>query len=170
MLLTATLATLLGVSAVSLTLRTIAFRRLARKHDVLREGYESATAEIIALQDRLAVREYQVDRLAAHAGAHESYRAMKSVQELIASVSPSGSEGQDEWDMISRPLQQVVIRLQGTWRSEPPAIFSQLDIVRARLENGHRAGHEHDDDFGYEFAFEPASQASSFFLTPVGRR
>ncbi|WP_394475168.1 hypothetical protein [Ralstonia mannitolilytica] len=67
------------------------------------------------------------------------------------------------WEDHAYPLQQITVLLQGTRHSERGHVIGQLQTVAARLQAGDMAGTEHDDDFGYSFKVEPASQGPSFF-------
>jgi hypothetical protein len=69
----------------------------------------------------------------------------------------------DPWVAHAYPLQQLTIRLQGTRNDTKDGIISQLKTVLARLEDGDKYGHDHDDDFGYAFEYQSASQGPSFF-------
>ncbi|MGQ3054526.1 MAG: hypothetical protein ACT6S0_22310 [Roseateles sp.] len=73
-----------------------------------------------------------------------------------------------DWKAHAYPLQQVVIKLQGTRRSNKTAIINQLEIVRSRLQVGEAKGSEHDDDFGYSFTYHYAVDGPSFFDEPCG--
>jgi hypothetical protein len=72
------------------------------------------------------------------------------------------------WADQAYPLQQVTIQLQGTRHSSRREIIDQLEMVLARLRAGDKNGQEHDDDFGYSFTFNTASQGPSFFDGPAG--
>ncbi|HCD8446469.1 hypothetical protein RVU96_16495 [Bordetella avium] len=74
-----------------------------------------------------------------------------------------------EWIEHAYPLQQVVVRLQGTRHSDREAIIDQLETVLARLRAGETNGTDHDDDFGYSFSVVDASPGPSFFDEPAGR-
>lgn len=73
------------------------------------------------------------------------------------------------WKEHAYPLQQITVLLQGTKNSERGHVIGQLQTVAARLQAGDMAGTEHDDDFGYSFKVEPASQGPSFFDGAAGR-
>ncbi|HIH2745172.1 TPA: hypothetical protein ACYLN4_000850 [Burkholderia lata] len=73
------------------------------------------------------------------------------------------------WEEHAYPLQQITVLLQGTRHSEREHVIGQLQTVAARLQAGDMAGMEHDDDFGYSFKVEPASQGPSFFDGAAGR-
>lgn len=72
------------------------------------------------------------------------------------------------WIDHAYPLQQIVVQLQGTKHSDRAAIIDQLETVLARLRAGNLKGQDHDDDFGYGFAFEIESAGPSFFDAPAG--
>lgn len=74
-----------------------------------------------------------------------------------------------EWVKHAYPLQQVVVRLQGTRHSDRKAIIDQLETVLARLRAGDVKGSSHDDDFGYSFTVVDASPGPSFFDSPAGQ-
>lgn len=73
------------------------------------------------------------------------------------------------WEEHAYPLQQITVLLQGTKHSEREHVIGQLQTVAARLQAGDMAGTEHDDDFGYSFKVESASQGPSFFDGAAGR-
>lgn len=73
-----------------------------------------------------------------------------------------------QWIDHAYPLQKVTVQLQGTKHSDPENIISQLETVLSRLRAGDLAGEEHDDDFGYRFAVEPASAGPSIFDESAG--
>lgn len=73
------------------------------------------------------------------------------------------------WEDHAYPLQQITVLLQGTRHSDREHVIGQLQTVIARLQAGDMAGTEHDDDFGYSFKVEPASQGPSFFDSAAGR-
>lgn len=74
----------------------------------------------------------------------------------------------ESWIAHAYPLQQVVIRLQGTRHSSKAAIVAQLETVLARLKAGDTSGQEHDDDFGYDFEYAASVPGPSFFDEPSG--
>lgn len=76
----------------------------------------------------------------------------------------------DNWIRQAYPLQQVVIKLQGTKRSDRNDLLAQLEEVAARIRQGDLSGTSHDDDFGYAFQVDPASPGPSFFDDPAGHR
>lgn len=76
----------------------------------------------------------------------------------------------DNWIAHAYPLQQVTIKLQGTRHSDKAAIVGQLETVLARLKAGDTAGQDHDDDFGYAFAYVGAAPGPSFFDEPAGSK
>lgn len=80
----------------------------------------------------------------------------------------AGNQPSPDWKAHAYPLQQVVIKLQGTRQSSRMAIVNQLEIVRSRLQVGEAKGSEHDDDFGYAFKYERAVDGPSFFNEPFG--
>lgn len=67
------------------------------------------------------------------------------------------------WVQHAYPLQQITIQLQGTRHSARADIINQLETVLAKLRAGDTYGMEHDDDFGYSFALESASNGPSIF-------
>lgn len=75
-----------------------------------------------------------------------------------------------EWANHAYPLQQAVVRLQGTRHSDRANVINQLEEVLARLRAGESRGYEHADDFGYTFEYLKASDVPSFFgATPTGK-
>lgn len=72
------------------------------------------------------------------------------------------------WFEHAYPLQQITIQLQGRRGSEYQVVINQLETVLARLRKGDYAGEDHDDDFGYRFAVDSASNGPSFFDSPAG--
>ncbi|SFU34032.1 hypothetical protein SAMN05216339_101422 [Nitrosomonas eutropha] len=67
------------------------------------------------------------------------------------------------WIEHAYPLQQIVIRLQGTRHSRREDIINQLETVLSRLRAGDVNGTDHDDDFGYVFESVGSSPGLSFF-------
>lgn len=67
------------------------------------------------------------------------------------------------WLDHAYPLQQLTIKLQGTRHSSRDEIIKQLETVMLRLKAGDLTGQEHDDDFGYSFAYINASPGPTFF-------
>ena len=76
----------------------------------------------------------------------------------------------EAWKQHAYPLQQVTICLQGTHHSDRESVIGQLEVVLARLRAGDVCGSEHDDDFGYDFEVNPASDGPSFFDEPAASR
>lgn len=76
----------------------------------------------------------------------------------------------NEWIEKAYPLQKISIQLQGTRHSASNHIINQIETVSERIRNGDIFGEEHDDDFGYRFAVELASQGPSFFDSPAGMK
>lgn len=74
----------------------------------------------------------------------------------------------ETWIAHAYPLQQVIIKLQGTRHSDKTVIVEQLETVIARLKAGDLCGAEHDDDFGYTFEFAHTVPGPSFFDEPCG--
>jgi hypothetical protein len=81
---------------------------------------------------------------------------------VLVSDQPS-----EEWIKHAYPLQQVLIKLQGTRHSERDSIVQQLTTILERLNAGDAAGQRHDDDFGYSFSFVKSSPGPSFFEAPA---
>lgn len=75
----------------------------------------------------------------------------------------------ESWIAHAYPLQQVVVKLQGTRHSDRKEIIDQLETVLARLRAGDVKGGEDDDDFGYSFTVVDASPGPSFFDAPAGQ-
>ncbi len=71
-----------------------------------------------------------------------------------------------EWIKQAYPLQQVVVKLQGTRLSDRSAIIDQIEVVLEKLRSGDTKGCAHDDDFGYSFELTEASAEASFFDAP----
>lgn len=84
------------------------------------------------------------------------------------SREPTVVESNENWRANAYPLQQVAIFLQGTRHSDRTSLIDQLQTVVARLQAGDMDGTEHDDDFGYCFKVDPASEGPSFFHGPSG--
>lgn len=76
----------------------------------------------------------------------------------------------DTWIAEAYPLQQVVIKLQGTRHSDRDDLLAQLEEVAARIRQGDLCGTTHDDDFGYTFNVELASPGPSLFDEPAGHQ
>jgi len=74
------------------------------------------------------------------------------------------------WIEHAYPLQQIVVRLQGTRHSRREDIINQLETVLSRLRAGDTNGTDHDDDFGYAFESVEASPGPSFFNDPADFR
>jgi len=72
------------------------------------------------------------------------------------------------WIAHAYPLQQVIIKLQGTRHSDKASIIRLLETVLTRLKSGDVTGYEHDDDFGYIFEYQAVSTSPSFFDEPAG--
>lgn len=97
------------------------------------------------------------------AAAPFAYKRLRDAQPVVHEAYRSA------WKDHAYPLQQITVLLQGTRHSERGHVIGQLQLVVARLEAGDMAGTEHDDDFGYSFKVEPASQGPSFFDGAAGR-
>lgn len=76
---------------------------------------------------------------------------------------------QAEWRAHAYPLKQITICLQGTRWSDKNRIINQLEGITERLRSGDIEGHDHDDDFGYSFAFIADGDAS-FFANECGSK
>lgn len=76
----------------------------------------------------------------------------------------------DNWIAQAYPLQQVVIKLQGTRHSDRNDLLAQLEEVAARIRHGDLSGTSHDDDFGYAFHVNAASPGPSLFDEPAGHQ
>lgn len=74
----------------------------------------------------------------------------------------------ERWTQHAYPLQQITVKLQGTWHSSREVVIDQLETVLARRKGGDLAGSSHDDDFGYWFEVQSAAQRPSFFDEPAG--
>jgi len=72
--------------------------------------------------------------------------------------------------LLSHPLQQITVHLQGTRHSNRGAIIDQLEVVLARVKRGDVKGEVRDDDFGYRFVVESQSHGPSFFDEPAGTK
>lgn len=81
-----------------------------------------------------------------------------------ASASPS-----PDWIAHAYPLQQIVIKLQGTRHSSQADMLALLDAVRDLIRAGAHEAWDHDDDFGYSFTVDVASNGPSFFTEPAGK-
>lgn len=76
----------------------------------------------------------------------------------------------ESWMKHAYPLQQITVQLQGTRHSDRDAVIDQLEKILVRLKSGELSGESHDDDFGYRFVVEPASNGPSFFDAPAADR
>jgi hypothetical protein len=85
--------------------------------------------------------------------------------EVVADAANSAAceKPEDLHPSAAQPLQQVTIRLQGSRESDYQAVIGQLANVLWILRRGERSGADHDDDFGYAFKVEAASNGPSFF-------
>lgn len=87
----------------------------------------------------------------------------ESVNKAGASESAENLAENKCWLHYAYPLQQVIIKLQGTRHSNHIEVINLLETVLKRLRAGEIAGSEHDDYFGYSFNFVEESKQLSFF-------
>lgn len=85
-----------------------------------------------------------------------------------AAWAPPAISADQSWIDHAYPLQQITVQLQGTRHSDRNAIIAQLETVLARLRAGDLSGQDHDDDFGYRFNVDHASEGPTFFDGPAG--
>lgn len=90
------------------------------------------------------------------------------IDENQSDISSASQPVSKEWIKHAYPLQQITIQLQGTRRSDQADIINQLENVLTRIRKGDVFGEDHDDDYGYRFVVDQASQAPSFFDSPAG--
>jgi hypothetical protein len=90
--------------------------------------------------------------------------------ESTAGTSQAEQENHLRWRAHAYPLQQITIRLQGTRHSSREHIIKQLETVVDRLRKGEVVGCDHDDDFGYAFESDQASDGPTFFEASCGRQ
>lgn len=79
------------------------------------------------------------------------------------------TETDPSWIAHAYPLQQIVVKVQGTRHSDPESMQKQLEKALLRLKAGELSGREHDDDFGYLFEVVRESPGPSFFEEESGR-
>lgn len=83
-------------------------------------------------------------------------------------VEPAETSSESRWKAHAYPLRQVTVQAQGTKHCDREAVIRQLELAIARLRSGDMSGVSHDDDFGFRFSEDRASNGPSFFVESCG--
>lgn len=138
-----------------------AYRRAAIQDRQLVNGDLKAMIEFAKIQESIELNAKLVNQ------QKTAFDAVHKADLLNITDIPSVPKS---WIDHAYPLQQIIIRLQGTRHSDRQSVIAQLDEVLVRLSQGDESGEDHDDDFGYYFIVESSSNGPSFFDKPAGSR
>lgn len=95
--------------------------------------------------------------------------AMAAASQMFTFPRVVGDGPGADWVAHAYPLKQLTIELQGTRHASRSDLLRTMQVVIARLEDGHVSGCSHDDDFGYRFEYDQATERPSIFNEAVGQ-